>query len=123
MLGRPHSGGVEHYEDPFPSSPTNAPETPVDRAFAAIVRALAVEDPRFVRRVTTPGPGGLGTSEVMVAVGVLATVLLGILPLALGLQIGVVALLVLGAIGSVVLPLGAPLAVRALLRRTRPMMG
>lgn len=119
MPGRPHSRGVDPHEDPAPA-PAG---TPVDRAFTSIVRALALEDPRFVRRVTTPPPGGLGTGDLMIVVGLLATVLLGILPLALGLQTGVTVLLVLGATGTAVLPVAAPLIVRGLLRRARPMMG
>ena len=59
----------------------------------------------------------------MAVVGVLVTLLLGIVPLALGLHTGVIALLVVGAIGCAVLPVAVPLAVRVLVRRARPMMG
>jgi hypothetical protein len=89
-------------------------------AYTQIVRALARQDPRFVRRVSVPA-GGLGVGELMVLAGLLATVLFGVIPLALGLQSGASALVALGAAGCLLLPVGAPQVVRAVLRRLRPL--
>jgi len=89
--------------------------------YADIVAALARQDPRFVRRVSPPPADGFGVGELMVLVGLLATVLLGVIPLALGLQAGASALVGLGAAGCLLLPVGAPLVVRAVLRRLRPL--
>jgi len=88
--------------------------------YTQIVQALARQDPGFVRRVSAPA-GGFGVGELMILVGLLATVLLGVIPLALGLQAGATALVGLGAVGCLLLPVGAPLAVRAVLRRLRPL--
>lgn len=88
--------------------------------YTQIVRALERQDPRFVRRVSAPA-GGLGVGDLMILAGLLATVLLGVIPLALGLQAGASALVGLGAAGCLLLPLGAPLVVRAVLRRLRPL--
>lgn len=89
-------------------------------AYTQIVRALARQDPHFVRRVSAPADG-LGVADVMVLVGLLATVLLGVIPLALGLQADAAGLVALGATGCLLLPVGAPLVVRAVLRRLRPL--
>jgi hypothetical protein len=113
---------MEHPEDPAPA-PARTPGTPVDRAFAAIVRSLTVQDPRFVRRVTRSGPGRVGVGDVMIVAGLLTTLLLGVLPLAVGLQTGLVVLLVLGVLGCTVLPIAAPLVVRRVVLRLRPLMG
>lgn len=113
---------VEHPEDPAPA-PAGTPGTPVDRAFAAIVRAMTIQDPRFVRRMTRRGPFGLGVGDVMMLVGLLTTVLLGVLPLAVGLHTGFVLLLVVGALGCTVLPVASPFVVRRVVLRRRPLMG
>ncbi|WP_433786138.1 DUF3040 domain-containing protein [Actinomycetospora sp. CA-101289] len=89
-------------------------------AYTQIVRALERQDPRFVRRVSEPA-GGFGAGELMVLLGLAATVLLGVIPLALGLQAGAPALVLLGTTGCLLLPVGAPLAVRGVLRRLRPL--
>jgi hypothetical protein len=57
----------------------------------------------------------------MLLVGFMATVVLGVVPLALGIHFGVTALIVLGAVACLVLPIGAPIAVRVVLRRVRPL--
>ncbi|WP_133251827.1 DUF3040 domain-containing protein [Actinomycetospora cinnamomea] len=105
---------MEQYDRPRPTGPTDP--------FTAIVHALARQDPRFVRRMTAPAPGGLGVADLMIVVGLVATVLLGVLPLALGVAYSLAALTVAGAAGCLLLPVGAPLAVRTLLRHLRPMM-
>jgi hypothetical protein len=110
----PQSVGVEQYDQPRPTGPTDP--------FAAIVHALARQDPRFVRRLTAPAPGALAVGDLMIIVGLVATVLLGVLPLALGLAHALAGLAVVGAVGCLLLPVGAPLAVRALLRHRRPLM-
>jgi hypothetical protein len=112
---------MEHPDDPAPA-PARTPGTPVDRAFAAIVRSLTVDDPRFVRRMTRSGPGRVGVGDVMIVAGLLTTLLLGVLPLAVGLQTGLVVLLVLGVLGCTVLPVAAPLIVRRVVVRFRPLM-
>ena len=118
----PHSGVVEQPDAPrAPESLTAT--TPVDRAFAAIVRSLAREDPRFARRLSTSGPAGLGTGHVMTLLGLLATILVGVVPLAVGLHTGLVVLTWIGAAGCALLPVLVPLAVRLVLRRVRPLMG
>lgn len=89
--------------------------------YTEIVRALARQDPQFVRRVSVPPPTGFGVGDLMILVGLVVTVLLGVLPLALGLQSGATALAVLGATGCLLLPVGAPLVVRAVLRWLRPL--
>jgi Protein of unknown function (DUF3040) len=88
--------------------------------YTQIVQALARQDPRFVRRVSAPARG-FGVGELMILTGLLATVLLGVIPLALGLQADASALVGLGAAGCLLLPVGAPLVVRAVLRRLRPL--
>lgn len=103
-------------------NPADRSPDPDDQRFAGIVEHLATQDPRFVRRVSAPPPVGLGVGDLMIVVGLVATVLFGIVPLAIGLHAGVVSLLVVGAVGCVVLPAGAPLAVRAILRHVRPLM-
>ena len=116
LVGRhlSHPERVEQFDERRPAGPADP--------FTAIVRALARQDPRFVRRVSAPAPGGPGAGDLMIVVGLVATVLLGVLPLALGIQGGLAGLVLLGATGCLVLPVGAPLAVRALLRRLRPLM-
>jgi hypothetical protein len=88
--------------------------------YTQIVRALERQDPRFVRRVSAPA-GGLGVGDLMILGALVATVLLGVIPLALGLQVGASALVGLGAAGCLLLPVAAPPAIRAVLRRLRPL--
>ncbi|HSK61942.1 MAG TPA: DUF3040 domain-containing protein [Actinomycetospora sp.] len=88
--------------------------------YTQIVRALERQDPRFVRRVSAPA-GGLGVGDLMILGGLLATVLLGMIPLALGMQAGATALVGLGAAGCLLLPVAAPLGMRAVLWRLRPL--
>ena len=92
-----------------------------DRRFGAIVAALGREDPRFVRRCSPPPPGRLGAGHLMVLVGLVSTVLLGAVPLALGLHLQLTALIVLGAVGCLVLPLAGPVTVRVVLAHARPL--
>lgn len=120
-----HPGRVEQDDEPVGAAGETDADRPADphaERFAAIVRGLARQDPRFVRRVTAPPPTGLAVGDLMLVLGLVATLLLGALPLALGLHSGITALLVMGGLGCVVLPVGAPLAVRAVLRRARPLM-
>lgn len=125
---RTHSGEVEPHEEhgrpPEETSadPADRSADPDDERFAGIVAHLAHQDPRFVRRVSAPPPVGLGVGDLMIVVGLVATVLFGVVPLAIGIHAGVTSLLVVGALGCVLLPVGAPLAVRTVLRRTRPLM-
>lgn len=125
---RPHPGGVEPHEEhgrpreETSADPADRPPHPDDERFAGIVAHLAWQDPRFVRRVGAPPAVGLGVGDLMIVIGLVGTVLFGTVPLAIGLHAGVLSLLVAGGIGCVVLPVGAPLAVRAVLRRVRPLM-
>jgi hypothetical protein len=75
-----------------------------------------------VRRVSAPVADGFGVGDLMVLAGLVVTVLCGVLPLALGVQAGATALVVLGATGCLVLPVAAPLTVRAVLRWRRPLL-
>lgn len=116
-VDRLHDGGMEHHEDPV----RPGTDARVELAFADMVRALTVDDPRFVHRVTRPAFGRLGVGNAAIVAGLLATVVLGVLPLAVGLHTGIVALLAVGALGCVVLPVAVPLSVRAVVRRRRPL--
>ncbi|WP_433034623.1 DUF3040 domain-containing protein [Actinomycetospora sp. CA-053990] len=116
---------MEQPEEPDRAAEETAAERAVDpyRApFDAMVRALAAQDPRFVRRVSVPGPRRLAVGHLMLLAGLVSTLLLGVLPLAIGVHTGSVVLLVIGALGSTLLPAGAPLAVRIVLHRMRPLM-
>jgi hypothetical protein len=119
---------VEPHEEPgrpreeTSGDPADRSPDPYDERFAGIVASLTHQDPAFVRRVSAPRAVGLGVGDLMIVVGLVATVLLGVVPLGIGLHAGVTSLLVVGALGCVLLPAGAPLAVRAILRRTRPLM-
>jgi Protein of unknown function (DUF3040) len=120
-----HPVKVEQPEEPDRAAEEIAAERAVDpyRApFDAMVRALAVQDPRFVRRVSVPRARRLGVGHLMLLAGLVSTLLLGVLPLAIGVHTGSVVLLVIGALGSTLLPAGAPLAVRIVLHRMRPLM-
>lgn len=120
-----HPVKVEQPEEPDRAAGENPAERAVDpyRApFDAMVRALAAQDPRFIRRVSAPGARRLGVGHLMLLAGLVSTLLLGVLPLAIGVHTGSVVLLVIGALGSTLLPAGAPLAVRIVLHRMRPLM-
>jgi hypothetical protein len=120
--------GVEPHEEPgrpleeTSGNPADRSPDPYDERFAGIVAHLAAQDPRFVRRVSAPLTVGLGVGDLMIVVALVATVLFGIVPLAIGLHAGVVSLMVVGAVGCLLLPAGAPLVVRAVLRHRRPLM-
>lgn len=103
-------------QDDDPASVTN-------RRFSSIVAALGHDDPRFVRRCSPRRPGRPGVGHLMIVIGLAATLLLGALPLALGLYLEITALLVAGAVGCLVLPLAGPVAVRVVLMRIRPAWG
>jgi hypothetical protein len=92
-----------------------------NRRFSSIVAALGHDDPRFVRRFSPPRPGRAGAGHLMIMIGLAATLLLGALPLALGLHLQITVLLVVGAVGCLVLPLAGPVAVRVVLMRVRPL--
>lgn len=120
-----HPGKVTHPEEPDRATG----ETPAERAvdpyrapFDAMVRALAAEDPGFYRRVSVTRARRLGVGHLMLIAGLVTTLLLGVVPLAIGVHTGSVVLLVIGALGSTLLPAGAPLAVRIVLHRMRPLM-
>ncbi|MDD7942266.1 DUF3040 domain-containing protein [Actinomycetospora lutea] len=103
-------------------NPADRSPDPYDERFAGIVAHLAAQDPRFVRRVSAPLTVGLGVGDLMIVVALVATVMFGVVPLAIGVHAGAVPLVVVGVIGCLVLPAGAPLVVRTVLRRTRPLM-
>ncbi|GAA4793010.1 hypothetical protein GCM10023200_30830 [Actinomycetospora chlora] len=110
----PHPGDVEQDDE--------IRRRVADDRFAALVRALEQEDPRFVRRVSAPTRGRLSAGGLMVFGGLVATVVLGALPLVLGLHLGVPALVVIGAVGCVALPVGVPILLGTVLRRMRPLL-
>ena len=91
-----------------------------DRRFVALVAALGHEDPRFMRSVADRRTGRMGVGNLAVVAALAATVLLGAVPLGLGLHLSSGALIVLGAIGCVLLPVVVPLALVLVLRRVRP---
>lgn len=110
-LGIPgHRGGVESSHDPV----RPAPPSPVDEAFADIVADLRAGDRRFARRVRHPADRRVGTLNLAIVVAALATVLLGVVPLAVGVHTGVLALLIVGAVSCVVLPVAIPACARFL---------
>jgi hypothetical protein len=120
-----HPGGVEQHDEPDGAAWWAALDRPADPGtdrFAAIVAALRRDDPRFARRVSAPPPHGPAVGDLMLFFGLVASVLLGVVPLAVGIQLGAPALIVLGAVGCLVLPAGGPVAVRVVLRRVRPLM-
>lgn len=123
ILGTGQPERVQHPDDFGSSLFDSTPEARahVDRQFAAIVRGLEADDPRFVRQLTRPAPRGVGAASVMIVIGVVATVVLGIVPLALGVHAQVLALMIVGAVGCVLMPVATPLAVRRLLRHVRPL--
>ncbi|MHC1561102.1 DUF3040 domain-containing protein [Actinomycetospora sp. C-140] len=109
-----------HDEHGRPAIP-DRPADPVAERFGAIVSALAREDPRFARRVSAPAPGRMGAGNLALVLGLVATVLLGAVPLVLGLHLGSVVLCVVGAVGCLLLPVGVPLLLRTVLYRVRPL--
>ena len=97
------------------------PADVTDRRFDAVVVALAAEDPRFARRTSTPRTARLPAGALAIVVGLLVTLAAGVVPLAIGLHLHSDALLTVGAIGLIVLPVAVPLAVRGVVRRIRPL--
>jgi hypothetical protein len=117
-----HPGEV-HPGEPAGEEPTSEKDTrpersPVDRRFAAIIGALRAEDPRFARRVSEARR--LRSGQIMMLVGFLATLLLGVIPLALGVQTQITVLLTVGAIGIAFIPVVVPPVVGFVLGRMRP---
>lgn len=72
------------------------------RELAEIEQRLAEEDPRFAARLTKPG---LGLSpRTMIVLGLLATYVIGLLVVVLGVTLGSVVLIALGAAVTVSFP-------------------
>lgn len=92
---------------------------PVDRRFADLVGVLRSSDPRFARRVSEPHR--LRSGQIMTLLGFVATVLLGLVPLALGIHLQAAVLLTLGAIGTAFSPVIVPPVVGVVLGRLRPL--
>ena len=117
-----HSRGVQQGEqpgeDPSSENDTRPERTPIDRRFAAMIGALRASDPRFARRVSEPHR--LRSGHIMMLVGFVATLLLGVVPLAVGIQAQLAALLIIGAVGIAFVPVTVPPTVRLLLTRLRP---
>ena len=109
--------GDESGEDPS-SEGTRPERSPIDRRFAAIIGALHKADPRFARRVSEPHR--LRSGQIMMLAGLVATLLVGVLPLAVGLQTQLAALLTVGAIGIAFSPVIVPALVGVVLGRVRP---
>ncbi|MFC5064186.1 DUF3040 domain-containing protein [Actinomycetospora atypica] len=105
-------------DDPRDSAPAGAGPAPVDRRFAALVGTLRATDPRFARRVSEPYRFTSG--HLMTILGFVATVLLGIAPLVVGIQLQAAVLLTVGAIGTAFSPLVVPPVVGLVLARVRP---
>ncbi|NMO92621.1 DUF3040 domain-containing protein [Actinomycetospora sp. TBRC 11914] len=110
--------GDQAGDDPTAEKDTRPERSPIDRRFAAIVGALRAADPRFARRVSEPRR--LRSGSIMMLTGLVATVLVGILPLAVGIQTQVAVLLTIGAIGIACAPVVVPPLVGVLLHRMRP---
>lgn len=106
-----------HPDDDRSTDPRNG----IEAGFRAIVATLRRSDPRFARRCSSPRPGWPSAAGLAVAAGVVVTLLLGVLPLAMGLHVGTPALLALGASFTLAMPVTAPLAVFALLSHHRPL--
>jgi hypothetical protein len=109
--------GDEPGEDPTPEG-TRPERSPIDRRFAAIIGALRAADPRFARRVSEPHR--LRSGQIMMLAGLVATLLVGVLPLAVGIQTQLAALLTVGAIGIAFGPVIVPPLVGVVLGRVRP---
>ncbi|MCD2192237.1 DUF3040 domain-containing protein [Actinomycetospora endophytica] len=110
--------GDQADEEPTSEKDTRPGRGPVDRRFAAIIGALRTEDPRFARRVSEARR--LRSGQIMMLVGFLATLLLGVVPLALGVQTQITVLLTFGAIGIAFVPVIVPPMVGLMLGRMRP---
>lgn len=96
--------------------------TRVERQFAAIVDRLKSTDPHFARRFSVPALSAyLSAGAVMALVGAVATLLLGIVPLAVGVSSHAVELLTLGALCCAVLPVAAPVVTGRVLGHVRPL--
>ncbi|MCD2188902.1 DUF3040 domain-containing protein [Actinomycetospora soli] len=107
-------------DDQRPDSPrADGGRAPVDRRFAALVGALRTGDPRFARRVSEPHR--LRSGQIMTLLGFVATVLLGLIPLTLGIHLQAAVLLTLGAIGTAFSPVLVPPVVGVVLARVRPL--
>lgn len=109
------SGTVQPDFDPRESAEVT------DRRFDAVVVGLGHDDPRFVRRVSPPVRARVPVVALALGIGLVATVLLGIVPLGLGLHRHSTALLATGGVGLLVLPLLVPVVVRVVVRRVRPL--
>lgn len=105
-------------EDPTPEKDPRPERSPVDHRFAAIVAALRAADPHFARRVAEPRR--LGSGPIMMLTGLAAALLLGVLPLAVGIQTQLEVLLVTGALGIALTPVIVAMLVGVLLHRVRP---
>ncbi|MEJ2869045.1 DUF3040 domain-containing protein [Actinomycetospora sp. OC33-EN08] len=97
----------------------DAGRAPVDRRFAALVGALRAADPRFARRVSEPRR--LRGAHLMTLVGFVATLVLGVVPLAVGIHLQAAGLLTLGAVGTAFTPVVVPPLVGLVLGRLRPL--
>lgn len=110
---------MQDAEEPFGDDfRRDAGNAPVDRRFAALVGTLCAADPRFARRVSEARR--LRTGQIMMLVGLVATILLGIVPLMVGMHTQAVSLLTVGAVGMAFVPVTVPLVVGLILRRVRP---
>lgn len=121
---RGQSGGVHPDDEPTarpPRADTPDPAGRTDRQFVALVDALRRNDPRFVRRLSARPPRWPFLADLMVVAGVLATLVLGVVPLALGVQLHLVEMLAVGALGCLLMPVGAPCLVRLIVGRVRPL--
>ncbi|GLZ50434.1 DUF3040 domain-containing protein [Actinomycetospora sp. NBRC 106378] len=92
---------------------------PVDRGFASLVGTLRSSDPRFARRVSEPHR--LRSGQIMTLVAFVVTVLVGLVPLILGIHLQATALLTVGAIGTAFAPVVVPPVVGVILSRLRPL--
>ena len=110
--------GDQAGDDPTSENDTRPERSPIDRRFAVIIGALRAADPHFARRVSEAHR--LRSGQIMMLTGLVATLLLGIVPLALGIQIQITALLTFGAIGIAFAPVVVPSLVGVVLGRVRP---
>jgi hypothetical protein len=110
--------GDQADEDPTSEKDTRPERSPVDRRFAAIIGALCTHDPRFARRVSEARR--LRSGQIMMLVGFVATLVLGVVPLTLGIQTQLAVLLTLGAVGIAFAPVVVPPLVGLVLHRVRP---
>ncbi|HEY2225502.1 DUF3040 domain-containing protein [Actinomycetospora sp.] len=110
--------GDQAGEDPSSEKDTRPERGPVDRRFTSIIGALRADDPRFARRVSEARR--LRSGQIMMLVGFVATLVLGMVPLALGVQTQITVLLTLGAVGIAFTPVTVPPLVGLVLGRLRP---